>query len=90
MSPVRPAPAPLTLAGARVGDRLRVVSVDAAEAAELIREGVLPGAVLGVASRTPLGGPVIVTLGRVRLALSAHVADAVQIGRAQSELQSPA
>ena len=78
VSPVRPAaapaPAPATLAAARVGARLRVATVDPAHAHELAREGVLPGAILEVASRTPLGGPVIVVLGRVRLALSAHVA----------------
>jgi len=40
---------------------------------------VLPGAVIKVASRTPLGGPVIVVLGRVRLALSADVARAIGV-----------
>jgi Fe2+ transport system protein FeoA len=79
VSSLRPAAPAKTLAAARVGDRLRVTSVDDAEASELTREGLLPGAILVVASRTPLGGPVIVTLGRVRLALSAHVADAVRV-----------
>jgi Fe2+ transport system protein FeoA len=72
-------PAPSTLAVARVGARLRITAVEAIHAAELLREGVLPGAVVHVASRTPLGGPVIVKLGRVRLALSAEVADAVRV-----------
>jgi len=77
VSPTRPAAPSLALASARVGARLRVTVVDAPHADELAREGVLPGAILEVASRTPLGGPVIVTLGRVRLALSGDVAAAV-------------
>ncbi len=86
MSPARPAPrsdgaACVALAAARVGERRRVTAVDAAHAGELLREGLLPGAVVEVASRTPLGGPVIVRLGRVRLALSAEVAAAVQTER---------
>jgi Fe2+ transport system protein FeoA len=54
-----------------------VATVDPVHADELAREGVLPGAILEVAARTPLGGPVVVALGRVRLALSADVAAAV-------------
>jgi Fe2+ transport system protein FeoA len=77
VSSVRPATTPETLAAAPVGARLRVVAVDPAHADELVREGLLPGTVLEVASRTPLGGPVIVVLGRVRIALSAQVAAGV-------------
>jgi Fe2+ transport system protein FeoA len=81
VSPERPAPTSdqvaTALAVSPVGSRLHVTAVDPAHANELAREGVLPGAVLGVASRTPLGGPVIVVLGRVRLALSAEVARAI-------------
>jgi Fe2+ transport system protein FeoA len=64
----------LSLSCAHVGARLRVTSIGTVHAEELVREGILPGAVVRVASRTPLGGPVIVGLGRVRLALSADVA----------------
>jgi Fe2+ transport system protein FeoA len=71
---VRPTPVSLSLSVADPGARLRVTSVGVAHADELVREGILPGAVVQVASRTPLGGPVIVCLGRVRLALSADVA----------------
>ena len=74
---MRPALPSLALASARVGARLRVTTVGVLHADELAREGILPGAILEVASRTPLGGPVIVALGRVRLALSAEVAAAV-------------
>ena len=65
------------LATARVGTRLRVTTVAERHADELAREGILPGADLRVVSRTPLGGPVIVALGRVRLELSAEVAAAI-------------
>ena len=77
MSPARPALAPSSLAGLPVGARLRVTEVAANYLGELSREGLLPGAVVEVASRTPLGGPVIVAVGRARLALSAPVAAAV-------------
>jgi Fe2+ transport system protein FeoA len=57
-----------------VGWRRRVVAVEGTARAELEREGVLPGSVVVVTARTPLGGPVVVELGRARLALSADVA----------------
>jgi Fe2+ transport system protein FeoA len=43
-------------------------------AAELAREGLLPGSTIVVASRTPLGGPTVIALGRARLAVSADIA----------------
>jgi Fe2+ transport system protein FeoA len=77
VSPERPKPGRPTLANLPVGGSLRVSDVDPAHAEELLREGLLSGALVRVASRTPLGGPVIVVLGRSRLALSADVAAAV-------------
>jgi Fe2+ transport system protein FeoA len=65
---------PLSLAKAPVGWRRRVVSIDEAAGDELAREGLVPGSVVVVTARTPLGGPVVVELGRARLALSASVA----------------
>lgn len=78
MSPERPASDRPTLATLHVGGTLRVSDVDPAHAEELLREGLRPGAVVRVASRTPLGGPVIVVVGRSRIALSADVATAVR------------
>ncbi len=78
MSPERPASGPPTLANLRVGGTLCVSAVEPAYADELLREGLLPGSVVRVASRTPLGGPVIVVMGRSRIALSADVAAAVR------------
>ena len=74
MNTVRPTPVLQSLSIAHPGACLRITSVGMAHADELVREGILPGAVVQVASRTPLGGPVIICLGRVRLALSADVA----------------
>jgi Fe2+ transport system protein FeoA len=75
-APRRPATSdePASLAHAPIGWRRRVVSVDDVAREELEREGLLPGAVVVVTARTPLGGPVLVELGRARLALSASVA----------------
>jgi Fe2+ transport system protein FeoA len=67
----------LPLHRAPVGWRRTVVSVDGPDRAELEREGVLPGSVLVVTARTPLGGPLVVEIGRARLALSARVAGQV-------------
>ncbi|MEO5964706.1 MAG: FeoA family protein [Candidatus Limnocylindrales bacterium] len=77
-----------SLAHVPVGWRRRVVAVDEPARAELEREGLLPGTVVVVTSRTPLGGPVVVELGRARLALSASVA--AQVGTAPYSERAPA
>lgn len=78
----RPTPATqaLTLATAPPGQRLRVVATDGPIAAELAREGILPGTLLTVVSRTPLGGPMVVQASGTRLAISADVASRVRLG----------
>ncbi len=68
----------IALTDAAIGSRLSVVAVDQGSAAELAREGLLPGSRIEVVSRVPLGGPLIVTLGRVRLALGASAAGSVR------------
>lgn len=67
----------LPLSKAPVGWRRTVVTVDGPDRSELEREGVLQGAVVVVTARTPLGGPLVVELGRARLALSSRVAGQV-------------
>lgn len=67
-----PVAAPLSRVPA--GERRSVVSVEGPGRAELEREGLMAGSVIVVLARTPLGGPVVVQLGRARLALSADVA----------------
>jgi len=57
-----------------IGTQRVVSSVDGPARAELEREGVLPGIVVVVGARTPLGGPLMVNVGRARLALSIGVA----------------
>jgi len=75
------------LSRAAVGCRGVVASVEGPARAELEREGVLPGSLVLVTGRTPLGGPVIVDLGRARLAVSANVAAQVLVRRAGSRGQ---
>ena len=65
---------PVSLARVPVGWRRRVVSIDGPARTELEQEGMFPGAIVVVTARTPLGGPVVVELGRARLALSSSVA----------------
>lgn len=76
-TPVFPAhegDAPVPLSRVAVGWRRVIEGVHGPDRAELEREGILPGSVVVVTARTPLGGPVVVELGRARLALSAKVA----------------
>lgn len=73
-SPAGDAPGLLPLSRVVPGQPRAIERVTGAARAELEREGMLPGSVVVVAARTPLGGPVVVELGRSRLALSADVA----------------
>ena len=68
----------LPLSKAPVGWRRVITGIDGPDRSELEREGVLPGSVVVVSARTPLGGPLVVEVGRARLALSARVAAQVQ------------
>ena len=61
-----------------VGWRRVITAVDGPDRGELEREGLRPGSVVVVAARAPLGGPLVVELGRARLALSARVAAQVK------------
>lgn len=69
--------ATLPLSRVPVGERRRITAVDGPARAELEREGLLAGSIVRVAGRTPLGGPVIVEIGRTRVAVAAQVAAAV-------------
>lgn len=69
--------ASLPLTRVPLGERRTITSVDGSARAELQREGILPGSVVRVAARTPFGGPVILEVGRVRVAVSAPVAACV-------------
>lgn len=73
-------PDSIPLSRVAVGWRRIVTSVEGPARAELEREGVLPGSALVVTARAPLGGPMIVELGRSRIAVSAGVAAQVLTG----------
>jgi len=81
----RPASAVHTLARAVPSIALRVVAVDPGDAAELAREGLLPGSLVTVATRTPLGGPLVVNLGPARLALARALAGRIVVEPADTE-----
>jgi Fe2+ transport system protein FeoA len=71
-------PDSIPLSRVAVGWRRIVTSIEGPARGELACEGVLPGIALVVTARAPLGGPLIVDLGRARIALSAGVAAQVQ------------
>jgi Fe2+ transport system protein FeoA len=73
----RPVAAHVPLASVPVGVPHIIERVDGPAREELAREGVLPGGVVVVMARMPLGGPLVVELGGTRLALSADVAAGV-------------
>jgi Fe2+ transport system protein FeoA len=75
---------PVPLVELAAGIEARVVSVPPEDAERLAAEGLHRGDVLLVETRLPMGGPVVVRLGRARVALAQRVAAAilVQPGRA--------
>lgn len=73
----RPVAAPVPLSRVAVGAPRIVVRVDGPARDELEQEGLLPGTVVVVGTRTPLGGPIIVELGSTRIALSMDVAGCI-------------
>jgi Fe2+ transport system protein FeoA len=72
-----PVASSIPLSRATVGAPRMVVQVDGPSRDELEQEGFLPGSVVVVTTRTPLGGPLIVSLGGTRIALSMDVAACV-------------
>ena len=70
-------PARVPLSRVLIGERRIVVDIVGPGREELEREGLLPGRVVVVRTRTPLGGPLILELGRTRIALSIDVAERV-------------
>ena len=68
-----------TLDRLHAGQAALVLSVDGPAAAELLHEGIAPGVSVAVASRTPLGGPLIVLVGRARVAVARPAAAGVRV-----------
>jgi ferrous iron transport protein A len=46
---------------------------------ELGREGIRAGVIVGVETIAPFGGPVIVAVGRARVALARRIAEAIEV-----------
>jgi Fe2+ transport system protein FeoA len=74
-----PGRATTRLVNAEAGRAWRVAAIDPTVAAELGREGILPGTDLTVVTRLPLGGPLVVSVGRSRLAVSADLATRIEM-----------
>lgn len=75
---------PVPLVALEPGRVARVLSVRPADAERLAAEGLHAGDPLEVEVRLPLGGPVVVRLGRARIAIARSVAAGILVvpGRA--------
>lgn len=62
-----------------IGAGRPVVGVGAPYRADLALEGIRPGAVLRVSATAPFGGPVVVRIGRARVAVPRAVARTVEV-----------
>ena len=69
----------LTLDALTVGQSARIVAIDGEHHADLALEGLLPGTTVAVSSRSPLGGPIVVGVGRARVAVARSVAAQVAV-----------
>lgn len=72
---------PTTLAELGRGDAAEIVDIVAAIADELRREGIHAGSTVTVLARAPLGGPIVLRVGRARVAVPARVAAGVRVRR---------
>jgi Fe2+ transport system protein FeoA len=70
---------PIPLAQLAAGIDARVVSVPPEDVERLAAEGLHRGDILQVETRLPMGGPVVVRLGRARVALAQRVAAAILV-----------
>jgi protoporphyrinogen/coproporphyrinogen III oxidase len=75
----------LTLDGLPIGRAATVVSIDPEHGDDLALEGLHPGTAVAVASRAPLGGPLVVGIGRARIAVARQVAAGISVELADAE-----
>jgi Fe2+ transport system protein FeoA len=68
-----------SLAHVTVGVHARVIAVPPEDADRLAAEGLHRGDLLEVEARLPLGGPVVVRLGRARVAIARRVAAGILV-----------
>ena len=71
----------VTLDALGPGAQGQVVRIDPALQAELVQHGLIEGAVVRLESRAPFGGPVVVGVGRARLAIGRELARAIRVER---------
>jgi Fe2+ transport system protein FeoA len=69
----------IALTDARRDDAWRVVAITADDVDELLAEGLVTGTVVTPESRAPFRGPVIVRVGRARVAVAQAVASRVLV-----------
>jgi oxygen-dependent protoporphyrinogen oxidase len=82
-----PARRRLTLDALPVGREARVVSIEGDHDADLALEGVLPGTAIAVSSRSPFGGPLVVGVGRSRVAVARSVASRISVEPVQDAVE---
>lgn len=70
---------PISLTELPVGARSRVVFVPRGDADRLAAEGLHRGDTVEVEATLPLGGPVVVILGRARVAIARRVAAGILV-----------
>ena len=70
---------PIPLAVLAVGARSRVLAVPPGDADRLAAEGLHPGDDLELEASLPFGGPVVVRLGRARVAIARRVAAGILV-----------
>lgn len=79
LPPTSLAPRPPRLLDASVGEVVTVLAIDRDHLDELALEGVHVGSLLTIRGRAPLGGPLVVGVGRARVAVARSVAATVAI-----------
>jgi oxygen-dependent protoporphyrinogen oxidase len=75
----------LTVDGLPIGREATVVGIDPEHGEDLALEGLHPGTEVTVASRAPLGGPLVVGIGRARIAVARKVAAGIAVELAEAE-----
>ena len=70
-----------TLVDMAAGDAACIIRVDPADASRLAAEGLAPGDRVRVEARLPLGGPIVLRVGRARVAVARRVAAGILVER---------
>jgi ferrous iron transport protein A len=65
------------------GSRARVAWIDPGQRRQLEQHGIVEGALVRVESRAPFGGPLVLGIGRARLAIGRGVAREIRVEAAE-------